>query len=262
MKRSERHHLKQNELATSVARLQETLTTEPRTVVLAATAVIVAAVLVGGFFVWRARTQAQAQTMLAAGLATLDAPVAPPAPAAAPTPSPASPTPATPATPAPPPPGSYASERAKLEAAVQKLMAAADAYPTAEAGIAARYHAATALATLGRTSDAEQRYREVIDRDGSGLYGQMARLGLATAHVQAKRYDEAITAIKEISANPNTDLPVDALLMQLGRTYAAAGRRADALQTYKRIVDEFPQSLYAADARREVETLESASKTS
>jgi outer membrane protein assembly factor BamD (BamD/ComL family) len=43
--------------------------------------------------------------------------------------------------------------------------------------------------------------------------------------------------------------------MQLGRAYALAGRKAEALQTFSRIVDEFPQSLYAADARREADAL-------
>ena len=38
--------------------------------------------------------------------------------------------------------------------------------------------------------------------------------------------------------------------MQLARAYSAAGKQADARQTFKRIVDEFPQSPYAAEAKR------------
>ncbi len=262
MKRSERRHLKQNELVTSVARLQETFQAQRRTIIGGAVAALVVVLAAVGFFVWRSESQARAQAMLADALATLEAPVVPPSPAPSPAPTTpaAAPTPATPATPATPPPGSYPSEKAKLEAAVPKLMAAANAHPSADAGIAARYHAAATLASLGRAAEAEQRYREVIDRAGNGLYGQMARLGLAAVQIQAKRYDEAITAIKEISSKPDGELPQDALLMQLGRAYAAAGRRTDAIQTYKRIVQEFPQSLYLTDARREVEALEASSK--
>ena len=43
--------------------------------------------------------------------------------------------------------------------------------------------------------------------------------------------------------------------MQLARTYAAAGKKVEASQTYKRVTDEFATSAYAADARREMETL-------
>ena len=40
---------------------------------------------------------------------------------------------------------------------------------------------------------------------------------------------------------------------KLARTYAMAGKSADALKTYQRVVDEFPQSVFAAAARREIE---------
>jgi outer membrane protein assembly factor BamD (BamD/ComL family) len=45
------------------------------------------------------------------------------------------------------------------------------------------------------------------------------------------------------------------VLMQLGRTYVLAGRTPEAVQTFKRITDEFPTSLYAADARKELDVL-------
>ena len=47
--------------------------------------------------------------------------------------------------PAPPQPKTFPNERAELEAAFPKFLAAADAYPDTTAGIAARYHAAATL---------------------------------------------------------------------------------------------------------------------
>ena len=61
-----------------------------------------------------------------------------------------------------------------------------------------------------------------------------------------------------MSAQAESDLPLDAVLMRLGETYSLAGRDPDALETFKRVADEFPESPYAADARREVEELEAA----
>jgi outer membrane protein assembly factor BamD (BamD/ComL family) len=43
--------------------------------------------------------------------------------------------------------------------------------------------------------------------------------------------------------------------MQLGRTYLEAGKRADAQQTFNRLVEEYPDSPFTADARKELETL-------
>ena len=41
--------------------------------------------------------------------------------------------------------------------------------------------------------------------------------------------------------------------MHLGRAYARAGKKEEAIRSFTRVVDEFPQSAYAADARREME---------
>jgi TolA-binding protein len=100
-----------------------------------------------------------------------------------------------------------------------------------------------------------QRYQEVIDRAGSSIYADMAKLGMANAQAAAGQYDTAINTYKELSARKDAALPVDGILMQLGRTYAQAGKAGDARQTFKRIVDEFPQSPYASLATRELESI-------
>jgi hypothetical protein len=51
------------------------------------------------------------------------------------------------------------------------------------------------------------------------------------------------------------DLPVDGVLMQLGRAYHLAGKRDEALQTYQRIIDEFPDSVFVTEARRATDSL-------
>jgi len=244
MKRSERHHLKENELAQSVARAREVLETKRRPIVGSVVAVVVIAAAVGGFALWRQQTNARASGMLAEAMVVSDAQVVAPAPAADPkTPPPA------------PPPNTYPTEKAKHEAALSKFTAVADKYPRTRAGIAARYHEATTLAALGRHAEAERQYQQVVERDGNGIYGRMARLGLAEVRLKAKRYDEAITIYKELSGSGTKDLPADAILIRLASAYAAAGRQADARQTLNRIINEFPTSPYTTDARQELDRL-------
>ncbi len=83
----------------------------------------------------------------------------------------------------------------------------------------------------------------------------MARLGLAQAQALSGQLDAAITTFKDLSTRKDGPLPVDGILMQLGRVYLDAGKPTDAQQTFNRIVEEFPDSPFTADARRELDTL-------
>lgn len=235
MKRTERHRLKENEVARSVERAKETWDAYRGPIVggLVAVALVVAAVT--AVTAWRRGQDAGARAMLSEAMAITEAPVA----------SAGGPGPNT-------GPGSYPSEQAKLEAALKKFMEAAEAHPKSNPGIAARYHAAAILGTLGRHDQAAQRYQEVIDMAGSGLYGEMARLGLANTQTAAGQYDKAIAAYTELSGRKDGDMPIDGVLMQLGRAYQQAGKPVEARQAYQRILDEFPQSPYASLATREL----------
>lgn len=241
MKSIERHRLKEDEFARSVAAARETLQERGNDIMRFAIIAVVLIVAIAGYTFWRTSRNAKAEAALASGLAIFEAPVIPPA-----APAPGSPIPVQ-------QPGTFQTEQAKLDAALPKLMEAADGFPSAPAGIAARYYAASALAGLGKFSEAEQRYKEVVDRAGSSIYGRTGRLGLADAQAAQGKFDDAITIYRELSADANAQLPVDGVLMALGRTYAKAGRKDEATRAFSRIVEEFPQSAYAADARRAME---------
>jgi tetratricopeptide (TPR) repeat protein len=104
--------------------------------------------------------------------------------------------------------GTFATESAKMTAALPKLKTAADTYPDTESGVTARYHYGTALAALGRHQEALQAFDDVIQRAGSGsVYGRMARLGKADTQMQAGQIDAAITTWKELAASNDEDLP-------------------------------------------------------
>ena len=239
MKSSERHQLKQDKFLMTLHDTYATFERNRRRLTLVLVAFVVAIVAAGGYIWWQRQQAANASTMLADALIVAEAPVAGDDPVGE-----------DGAT------GGHRSEQVRLEAALPKFMAAAEAYPKTQPGLAARYHAAAALVALGRYDEAATRYQEVIDLGGSGVYGRVARLGLAEVNVRRGEYEPAINAYKELSLDANAELPVDGILMQLGRTYQLAGRFPEAAQSFKRIADEFPQSPYAADARRELESLE------
>jgi len=248
MKSIERHRIKEDQF---VVTLQETfgrIEQNRKQLLTLGGSLVILAIAVGGFLWWRQQTLAKASTLLADAMAVAEAPVTPPPPPPGSTLDPNTPK---------PPANSYANERDRAEAALPKFLAAADAYPSTLPGLAARYLAATTLAALGRDAEAEQRYQEVIARAGSGLYGRVARLGIAEVQARQKKYEPAINTLKELSTTAKDDLPLDGVLMQLGRTYALAGRKAEAVQAYERVTTEFPSSAYAGDARKEIDALKS-----
>lgn len=238
MKRAERRHLKENELQNFARQARETLEERRRETTGVIAVVVVVGAIAIGYFVWRERVQAKAHAMLAEAAVVLDARIGPP--------------------PAPGQPEQglrFATERERAEVALTKLKAAADAYPSTDAGKYARYQEAATYMTLTNPAQAATAYQQVIDRDGSGIYGQMARLGLAEAQTRAGQYDQAIKTYQDLSMRKDGPLPVDGILMQLGRTYLEAGKKTEAQQTFNRIVTEFPESSFSGDARKELENL-------
>jgi tetratricopeptide (TPR) repeat protein len=238
MKRTERHHLKENDLVQLASRTRDAIDSRQREVGAVAIAIIVVAIAVIGFFAWRSRVEGRAGALLADAIVVSEARVGPP------------PAPGAPATGL-----SFPTEREKLEAAAAKFKAVADQYPSSDAGQFARYREAATLMAIGNTKEAAAAYQRVIDQAGGGLYGQMAQLGLAEAQARDGQYETAINTYKGLAENRDGTLPVDGILMQLGRTYLDAGKTTEAQQTFNRVVEEFPESPFSGDARRELESL-------
>lgn len=238
MKRTERKHLKENELADLASRIQQTVATHRTPVIGALVAVVL---VVGGWFGysgWRSRTEGQVGEQLAEAMTVLEARVGPPE-------APGSKSAGL----------SYPTEKDRNQAAVEKFKQVADRHPETEDGRYARFREAGLQMALGNMKEAAAVYQQVIETGGDSLYAQMARLGLAEAQARAGEYDKAIQTFKELSERTDGPLPVDGILMQLGRTYLGAGKATEAQQTFDRLVKDFPDSPFVADARRELDGL-------
>jgi TolA-binding protein len=238
MKRTERRHLKENELEVWTRQAREAVEGRRRETTMALAAIVVIGVVALGYFAWRERVQSQAHALLAEAVTVAEtrvgAPIAPGTPGAGP---------------------SFPTETERAKAALQKFKAAADAYPSTDAGIYARYQQASTEMLLGNAAEAAKTYQAVISQAGDSLYGQMARLGLAEAQARAGQYDQAIATFKQLSDRKDGTLPVDAILMQLGRAYRDAGKITEAQQTFSRVIEEFPDGAFSSDAKRELDSL-------
>jgi len=151
------------------------------------------------------------------------------------------------------------SQREKDQAALTKFKEAADAFPTSDAGLFARYRQAGHLHGARVPKNAMEAYQQVIASGGDGHYAQMAKLGLAEAQAQTGQYDEAIATFRDLSQRKDGPLPVDGVLLRLARIYVEAGKKTEAEQTFNRLVEEFPDSPFTPDARKELDQLKKTS---
>ena len=167
MKRSERHHLKENELENLTRQAREMVEARKREVTAAVIVIAVIAAIGLGYLAWRQQMQSKAHALLAQAEDVMDAPIA---------------------TAGQFQPGSYATEQSRADAALAKFKTVADAYPSTDAGVFARYQEAALLVQLGRPAEAVATYQQVVEHAGSGVYGEMARLGVAEAQVRSGQY--------------------------------------------------------------------------
>ena len=77
MKRKERHHLKENELVHSIETARDFLETRQRQITGAVVGIVVLALAVIGFLVYRSQTQSRGSELLAEALVALNARVVP-----------------------------------------------------------------------------------------------------------------------------------------------------------------------------------------
>lgn len=239
MKAQERHKLKQNDFAVRVAQATEVLGTYKNQIVMGTVAVVGLVVVLSAYSWWSGRSAAQAEALLSVAMQAYDAPIVP--------------APTVPG--ATQQAGTYPSEQARSEAAMAAFQKVINDYPSTQAATAARYHYAASLTALGRYAEAEKSFQEAIDAAGDSLFAATAKLGQAEALIAAGEYDRGLKALEALAADRDGLLPVDGVLMQLARGYQKAGKPADARTAYKRVVDEFPDSLFVPEARTELAKL-------
>ena len=239
MKAQERHRLKENAFASNTVRVIESLTEHRDRWIAGGLAVVGVIIAAGAYSMWSKHRSEEGGATLGVALAIEQAQIAP-----------ASTIPG-----ASQAPGTYPTEQARSEAALKAFQQVAATYGSSNAGITAQYHIGVAQMALGHFTDAQQAFEKTTTIAGNSVYGPMGRMGAAEAMFAAGKFDDAIKAFTALSAERDGVLPIDGVLMQLARTCAKAGKTQEAKATFKRVVDEFPESPYATDARTQLTLL-------
>ena len=158
------------------------------------------------------------------------------------------------------PPGSertgqvFDSSEEKYKTAAAAFEGVARRYPSSVSGVRAAYYGALSRLELGQYSEAEKALKEIQAR-GAGLEPDLARLALADVYRRSGQVDKAVEAYRSFASNPAASLPRDEALLCAAQTLEDARRFAEARAAYRQLTEEFPASVFAAQAKARIEYL-------
>ncbi len=148
----------------------------------------------------------------------------------------------------------FPSAEEKYKTAAAAFEGVARRYPSSTAGVRATYFGALSRLELGQYAEAEKALKELQDR-GAGLEPDLARLALGDCYRRSGQVDKAVEAFRSFASNPSASLPRDQALMSAAQTLEDARRFAEARAAYRQLTEEFPASVFAAQARARAEYL-------
>jgi tetratricopeptide (TPR) repeat protein len=243
LKKELKKQIKQDELVTGVEHVASWAQAHPKELRAGAAAVLILGGAAFGIFTFSRSRERAAEEAFASALETFGAPVVSELPPDAPKPS-----------------GTvYATAEEKFRKAAAAFDGVERAYPSLPVGQRARYYGALARIEFGDKAGAEKALNEVAAvKGGIGLEPALARLALAGLQRRSGALDKAADAYKQLVEDASFPLPRDQALMDLASTLEQARRTDEARAAYRRLTDEFPESVYAADARRRAEFLTTA----
>lgn len=234
-----RRDMKRDELANVMERGVEYAESHARTLMMAVGAILAIALLAALWFMYRNNQAENANVALAHAIKIYQAPIDPAAP--------------KPDDPTNPTFADEAARRAKAKGLFEKLH---DDFGSTPAGdVASVYLGQIALAE-GQPDRARELWNGFVDEHGDHLLASETRINLFRLDRSNGKAEDVATKLSAMLDQTDAPLPQDVILGELAATQEQLGKKQDAITTYQRIMDEFPQSPYARDARQKIAELD------
>ena len=234
-----RQDMKRNELSTALGKGYDYAESHGRTILMAAGAVLALALLAGLFYVYRNSQAEKASTALARAIEVYQAPI-----------DPAAPKPDDPVSP------TFADEAARQTRAKALFQELYEKHGSTVAGdIASVYLAQIAMAE-NQPERARELWNDFLDDNDDHLLAGQTRVNLLRLDRSQGKGQEVAQTLTAMLDEAEPPLPMDVILNELASTQEQLGKTQEAVQSYQRILDEFPQSPYAQEARQKIGALD------
>jgi tetratricopeptide (TPR) repeat protein len=237
-----RKEIRKDDFASAVGRSVEYAESHVRTFVYALVAIVVVGAIAAGVYTLLGRRSENANDALAKAMKIYGAPI--------------NATGAKPNDAKDPSFADEASRRARAKTLLEKVRS--DYSHTDAADVAGLYLAQIAIAE-GKPAEARKLWSDFVDKHSDNILAGEARINLIhldRATGPKVKVEELAQRLKAMTEESEPPLPQDVLLNELGATYDQLGRKDEAIQSYRRIVEEFPQSAYRSSAQQRLSALE------
>ena len=146
----------------------------------------------------------------------------------------------------------YDSDQERFEAALAEAHGVRDTYENLPAGQIAEYYIALSNGGLGNTTEAVRILKSLVET-GDDTIQQVARYALAESYKTHGEVETAITVYQELEDIGGYSQV--AVLYELGRLHEEISKTDEARSYYQKIVGEYPNSAFRADADRALKRL-------
>jgi TolA-binding protein len=126
----------------------------------------------------------------------------------------------------------------------------AEKYPKDKLANDARFYRGVALKDAGDDQQAVEVLRDYLKENSASANAAKARQLIAACLVKLQKHEEAIKTLTALASDPKT--ATDEVLYDLAWSQQSAKELKPAEQTYRRLLDKFPQSKLAPAARSEL----------
>ncbi len=242
--RPTRRDMKRDDLSDAMERGVEYAGSHVKPILLAIGGILALVALFGAFSMYRGHRAEQANAALSKAIEIYQAPI--------------DPTAAKPDDPEAPTFADTAARQARAKTLFQELR---DDYGSTDAGSVASVYLAQIALSENQPDQARELWNDFIGSHGDHLLAGQARVNLLQLDRSQGKGEEVAQTLTAMLEQAEPPLPQDIILHELAITQAQLGKTTDAVQSYQRILDEFPQSPFAGDARQKISALDPSQAT-
>jgi len=234
-----RKDIKRDEIRAAFGRSVEYAGSHVRTITYAVGGVLVLGALAAAVYFYLGHRREDANQALAEATKIYQAPIA-----------------ATGAKPNDPTVPSFPTEAVRRARAKELLQKVRDDYGMSDAADVAGLYLAQIAAAEGKLDEARKLWNDFVAEHGDSMLAGEARLNLIDLDRKQGKAEQVVKDLRAMLEKGDSPLPQDVVLNELGKTLEQLHRPQEAVQSYQRIVDEFPQSPFRQDAQQKVSTLD------
>ena len=150
----------------------------------------------------------------------------------------------------------FATDAERYAAAVERADEVITSYGSTPAGQRARYYRALALYDGGQLDPAREAFDDFLARHSDHFLAPFARWKLGQIRERQGDLEGACDAYRELLEVEVPEFPNEVAYLDLARCLRSMGESVQAADTYRRMLDQYPESLYANDARQQLVEIE------